>query len=134
MPHNTSGFRNQILSCYFQVNCPLTGHPENRSLYYSSYEGEQTEAGVSLAALPDASHAKELGMSLCRVSSPTLVGVEHQVMQDQTVLGVAFKKQMFCCFLLVELVSIHMLGDLSVFLEMVKWSWVSGGISFFHTG
>lgn len=38
-------------------------HPESRSLYHSSSEGEQAEAVVSLAAPPDASAAEGPGMS-----------------------------------------------------------------------
>lgn len=86
--------------------------------------GRQREG--SLAAPAD---VKELGLSLCRVPSLPLVtdmgkvqGLKHQPAQAQTALGIALQKA-DAVSLLVWLIGKHILGDLSVFLEMELGIW-----------
>lgn len=98
-----------------------------------------------MAAPLDASAAEDPGMSLCGIPSPALgswhgegAGREAAGNAGANCVGYCFsKKQMVCRFTLVWLISEQMLGDLSVCLEMAKWSWESGGISgisYFESG
>lgn len=57
-------------------------------------------------------------------------GPEAPASSGTNCFGYCFpKSRWFAVYLLVWLIGKQMLGHLSVFLEMAKWSWESGGIS-----